>query len=66
MIEHRPEEIIGPTCDFQLLPSCHFSGLKVLISQIGRHGSSVAMHIVETPMVTRENENKIRFEGFEG
>ena len=32
------------------VPSCHFSGRMVLISQMGRHGSSIAIAVVDTYM----------------
>ena len=30
------------------VPNCHFSGWMVLISQMGRHGSSMAIAVVDT------------------
>lgn len=32
------------------VPICHFSGFRVAINQIGRHGSRIAIAIVETKM----------------
>ena len=32
------------------VPNCHFSGRMVLISQMGRHGSSIAIAVVDTYM----------------
>ena len=41
------------------VPNCHFSGWMVLISQMGRHGSSIAIAVVDTYTWVRRSRTKI-------